>query len=441
MNVQRSQTHIMKESSSKALFALSWLGALGIGLMLGRHALPASTGLIGNNGRSNGESIRPPNSLDSPSDAEEARNSRRRESKSTRGASDNEAHELNMVELSDILNVGNRLDRTRQMLDYIDRLDESQITGIIESFREAGWVDYNRGEYSMLISAWMDRDPFKAIAYLDKNDADGWTRKIAISSWASDNPIDAAAAIKGLEDEGKVNDWMVGLIEGIARNDPEGALQALADLPGGHTKNEAIRKILPEVVARGAEFAGDWIEQIDEPKLQRETAKRLAHSLARKDPESASDWIRNMTKVDTRRDASEIVSEIYAQQDLAGAKEWASSLPQDTMTEAAEGVAKYLAREDPVEAARWLQGLGDDPDLDGARFRFLQEASRQDPQTALENVSTLSRSNDQERYYHDILNRWRKQDQGAAVAWALAHSESLPPKVLKGILPKPKKAK
>jgi len=65
----------MKESSRKALSALSWLGALGIGLMIGRHALPASTGLVGNNGRSSGESIRPPNSLDSPSDADEARNS------------------------------------------------------------------------------------------------------------------------------------------------------------------------------------------------------------------------------------------------------------------------------------------------------------------------------------------------------------------------------
>ncbi len=431
----------MKESSRKALFALSWLGALGIGLMLGRHALPASTGLAESNGNLINESTRNSAGLDSPSYSDDARKFRRRESNGPGGASGDEAHELNMIELSDILNVGNRMDRTRQMLDYIDQLDESQITGVIESFREAGWVDYNRGEYSMLISAWMDRDPFKAIAYLDENDADGWTRKTAISSWASDNPIDAAAAIQGLEDEGKVNDWVVGLIEGMARNDPEGALRALADLPGGDTKNEAIREILPEVVARGAEFAGEWIEQIDEPKLQRETAKRLAHSLARRDPESASDWIRNMTKVDTRRDASEVVSEIYAQQDLEGAKEWAASLPQDTMTEAAEGVAKYLAREDPVEAARWLQGLGDDPDLDGARFRFLQEAGRNDPQTALENVSTLSRANDQERYYRDILSRWRKQDQGAAVAWAVANSDSLPPKVLKGILPKPKKVK
>jgi hypothetical protein len=148
-----------------------------------------------------------------------------------------------------------------------------------------------------------------------------------------------------------------------------------------------------------------------------------------------------MTTVATRRDASEVVSEIYAQQNLDGAKLWAESLPQDTMTEAAEGVTKYLARKDPAEAAIWLRSLGDDPDLDGARIRFLQETGKQDPQTALENVSTLSRPKDQERYYRDILNRWHKTDGNAATAWATKNSDFLPEKALKGILPKPKKKK
>lgn len=433
----------MKESSRKALFALSWVLALGIGLMIGRHALPASASVAGHTPKPTTESTPYPQDLDSPSYDTASRQPRRRESQNPGGGAPTtyEAHELKMIELSDILNVGNRIDRTRQMLDYIDRLDENEITGVIESFREAGWVDYNRSEYSMLISSWMNRDPFTAIAYLDENDADGWTRKLAISSWASDNPKDAAAAIQGLEDEGKVNDWVVGLIEGMARNDPEGALRALADIPGEDTRNQAIREILPEVVVRGAEFAGEWIEQISEPKLQRETAKRLAHSLARQDPESASDWISGMTKVDTRRDASEVVSDIYAQQDLAGAMEWTENLPQDTMTEAAEGVTKHLTRKDPAQAARWLQDLGNDPDLDGARFLFLKEAGQRDPEIALENVATLSKAADQERYYRDILNRWRKTDQVGAIAWATANSESLPPKVLKGILPKQKKSK
>ena len=431
----------MKMTSRSALIAVSWLAALTIGLLIGRQSAPkVGSANDPEFSDSPGASLAS-RSPDSPSYVTGVRKSGRRKVTAGATSTDEEAIHQSMIELSDVLNVGNRIERTRQMIEFIDRLDDSEIADIVQNFREAGWVDYNRGEFSMLISAWMDRDPFTAIAFLDENESDGWTRKTAISAWAADSPEDAAKAIQGLEDSGEVNDWVVGLIEGMARNDPRGALLALKDIEDGNTKNQAIREILPEVVIRGAEFAGEWIEQIEEPKLQRETAKRLASSLARRDPESASDWISNMTTVATRRDASEVVSEIYAQQDLDGAKSWAESLPQDTMTEAAEGVAKHLARKDPVEAALWLRGLGDDPDLDGARMRFLQEAGRQDPQTALENVATLSRPNDQERYYRDILGRWRKTDQNAAVAWATENSESLPDKVLRGILPKPKTPK
>jgi hypothetical protein len=432
----------MKVSPRGSLTAVSWMIALGIGLMIGRHGLPASSKSDQNKNRTSQNEkqigFRFQESGESP---QQKRNSSRKISSTSVTGPEQEDRSRRMIKLSDILNTSNRIERTRQMLSFIDQIDDRQMAGIIEGFRDAGWVDYNRSEYTMLISAWMDRDPFTAIAYLDTNETDGWTRKTAISAWAADNPEAAANAIQGLEDEGKVNDWVVGLIEGIARNDPEGALRAVVNLPEGDTKMQAIREILPEVVIRGADFASDWIEQIDEPKLQRDTAKRLAHSLARRDPESASDWISKISAVETRRDASEVVSEVYAQEDLNGAMQWAESLPQDTMTEAAEGVAKHLTRKDPAEAALWLQKLGNDPGLDGARFHFLQEAGRRDPQTALENVSTLSQAKDQKRYYRDILNRWKKDDQGAAVAWAVANSETLPPKVLKSVLPKEKKKK
>ena len=423
-------------TSRNALIVSSWLIALAIGLFVGRETAP-HVDFTDEAGIANSlESSRPVRSLYSPSYIAEAKKLGRR--KITTG-SISTANEEAMVELADLLNVGNRVERTRQMIAFIDRIDNDEIADIVQKFSQAGWVDYNRSEFSMLISAWMNRDPFTAIAFFDENETDGWTRKTAISAWAADSPEDAANAIQDLETSGEVNDWLIGLIEGMARNDPEGALLALKDVEDSNTRNQAIREILPEVVIRGAEFAGKWIEQIRDPKLQRDTAKRLASSLARRDPESASDWIRNMTTVATRRDASEVVSEIYAQQDLDGAKLWAESLPQDTMTEAAGGVAKYLARKDPVEAATWLRSLGNDPDLDGARIRFLQETGQQDPQTALENVSTLSRPKDQERYYRDILKRWHKTDGNAAIAWATQNSDFLPEKALKGILPKPKK--
>jgi hypothetical protein len=343
--------------------------------------------------------------------------------------------------MAEILNTSNRVERTRQLIQFIDQLDPSEYEGIVSGFRESGWVDYNRSEYVMLISAWMSQDPHSAIDYFEQSEPDGWSRKTAIAAWAAQDPEAAAGAIDGLKDEGDVNDWIVGLAQGMARNDPAGALQTLQRLPADETRKQAIRTILPEVVSRGTDFAGEWVEMIEEPKLQREAATRLARPLADRDPVAAAEWIREINTVGARRDASEVVADVYAANDIEGAKLWTESLPLDTMTEAAEGVAKHLARQDPAEAAQWLQNLGDDPDLDGARVLFLREAGSQDPQIALDSVPTLSKSSDQERYYRDILKTWSKTDKQAAIAWAIDNAATLPPKIVKSIVPKDQRPK
>jgi hypothetical protein len=430
---------LMKPTLRGTLVPGSCLIALGLGLIIGRRTAPdipttntevppvTRRSLEARDTRSPDNA--PPNS----------QNERRETTGGSFSGTADERKDEALTALSDILNTSNRIERSRLLLGFLDKLENEDMESVITGFREAGWVDYNRGEYSMLISAWMDRDPYTAIAFLDANETDGWTRKTAISAWASENPTAAAEAIQELEDDGRVNDWVVGLIEGMARNDPDGALLTLQKLPPGDTRKQAIREMLPEVVIRGPEFAGDWIEQIDEPKLQSDTARNLAHSLARRDPESASDWIKGLSATETRRNASEVVSEIYASQDLDGAKIWAESLPMDTLSEAAEGIAKHMTRRDPIEAAQWLQDLGSDPDLDGARIEFLREAGKKDPQVALENIHNLSQPALQERYYRDILKNWSKNDKQAAITWAIANSESLPENVLKSIVPKDKR--
>ncbi len=425
----------MKVPQRSILMSASWVAALGIGLMIGRQTIDQSSPAS-----ADAPSAGPETSLSSLGRGGNSANptastSRKVTASAFTGTAEEKQHQA-MVRLSDILNTSNRIERTRQLLAFIDQLGPDGIEGVIDGFREAGWVDYNRSEYSMLISAWMNNDPLTAITYLDENEPDGWTRKTAIAAWAAENPEAAANAIDGLEDGGRINDWVVGLVQGMARNDPQSALDTLLSMSDGATRRQAIRGMLPEVVSRGTEFAGEWIEQIEEPKLQSETARRLGGALARRDPESASEWIKGMKTVGSRRDASEVVSEIYASRDLEAARAWAESLPKDTMTEAAEGVATHMARKDPAEAAAWLQKLGDDPDLDGARMNFLREASRRDPQAALENVSTLSQPRQQERQYHDILRTWRRNDSDAAINWAIANSESIPPRVLNSIVPK-----
>lgn len=430
---------LMKPTLRGMLVPGSCLIALGLGLLIGRKTAPDHGATITESPSNPSDSRSVPESRSTSNEGTFLQNARRESNSSAFSGSAEERKDEALMALSEILNTSNRIERSRLLLGFLDKLENDDMENVISGFREAGWVDYNRGEYSMLLSAWMDRDPYEAIAFLNANETDGWTRKTAISAWASENPSAAAQAIQELDDVGQVNDWVVGLIEGMARNDPDGALLTLQKLPPGDTRKQAIREMLPEVVIRGTEFASEWIEQIDEPKLQSETARNLAQSLARRDPESASDWINALSSTETRRNASEVVSEVYASQDLDGAKTWVESLPMDTLSEAAEGIARHLTRRDPIEAAQWLQNLGTNPDLDGARVEFLREAGKKDPQVALENIHNLSKPAQQERYYREILKSWSKDDKQAAITWARENSEILPEQVLKSIIPKEKR--
>lgn len=431
----------MKKILSGSSNAPAWLltlAALVIGLTLGRYLIPAAP-ISGEQLSSSQNPRHRDREADSPGLAARGKPASQA-SAGPREINRRPARDLEsqLQDLSEILNRGSRIERTREMLALIDRLGNEDLQELIDGFRESGWVDHNRGEYSMLISAWMHRAPFEALSHLEEHDPDGWTRRLAVAAWASEDPAAAVIAVESLEDEGEVNDWMVGLAEGMARNDPEEALDLLAGLASDKTRESALREIVPEVGLRGLEFSAEWLEQIRDPDLKREAAHRLAGSLAHQDPAGASEWVTSLDDPEMRRDGSRVVSEIYAREDLDGAKDWVASLPEESVGVAAQNVARHLTRKDPVEAADWLRNLGETPALDQARIRFLQEAGRRDPVTALESVPTLSRPKDQERYYRDILNRWRKQDRDAAVAWATDHSDFLPPKVLRSILPKNK---
>ena len=429
----------MKVTSRGLLLFCLWLLPLGLGILIGRQQQPKQESL---NSSEISTLQSDPEGLSSNSSSAgkepSGENSRRR---SVSTEENRDRIEDARYQMAEILNTSNRVERARQMIQFIDFLDPSDFEGVISGFRDSGWVDFNRTEYSMLISAWMSQDPHTALEYFEESEADGWSRKTAIAAWAAENPEAAASAIAGLEDEGEVNDWVVGLAQGMARNDPAGALRTLQGLPDDETRKRAIQTILPEVVTRGTDFASEWVGMISEPKLQRETATRLAKPLADRDPIAAGEWVRELDTASARRDASEVVADVFASNDLQGAKIWAESLPQDTMTEAAEGVAKHLARENPAEAAQWLQNLGNDPDLDGARILFLREAGKKDPQIALDSVPSLSKSSDQERYYRDILKNWSKTDKQAAISWTIDNASFLPPKVVKSMVPREKEKK
>lgn len=338
--------------------------------------------------------------------------------------------------LTDIAAMSDPIERNRQLIQLIDQMDASQYQGVIEKFREAGLMENNRGEYSMLLHGWVKQDPVSATDYVANSDSDDWSKETVIAAWAEKDPASAAEMVNNLEDGGKINNWIVGLARGIARTDPAAAMLTLQELPISVTRGAAMNNVIPAVAEKGAEYALTWLESVKDESLRGYSARNLASQLTRRDAESASKWAASISDTETRRQAAQEVSQRWAYQDLDSAKTWVESLPQDTKTKAAGGVARRLGQVDPAEGAKWLNGLGKDPEYDGARIQYAQEASRRDPQQALAVIENISNKETQDRFYNHALGQWAQKDKQATTKWILNNSAQVPENIARRYVPK-----
>lgn len=346
--------------------------------------------------------------------------------------------------LDDILLDGDVGSRFEKLLARLDRSDGEDFAAILQEINERGFKGVMREERILIISAWAKRDPIAAVEYLKEFDQGDQMQFAAMETWASNDP-DAALAWARENHEGKgANDWLVGVIKGIATTDPMRAGQLIQEVSGARNSGErwrAMEATMPFAMAQGPEYVRTWIEGLEVGDLKSRGAMWVAEKLARENPSEAAQWISSLDTKEARREASEIVAARLAREDMAGAQSWVKSLPEDTRTEAAEGVVAVMAQEDPRAAVAWLENLGDNPDYDGAWVDLVERGFKADPGVALVGALRLSDEGWREQYTGKYLSRWMKDDQSAAAQWVSEYTEYLPPKVARRYVPKPPKDK
>lgn len=336
--------------------------------------------------------------------------------------------------LATILESSSRLDRTQRLLAFLDRLPSDQFASVYADIANSPLSDVRGSERSLILQAWAERDPMSAIAFLEENGANDWERETTLSTWAAIDPQGAFAWASSSEDEGKVNNWLLGTMRGIAATSPELARDFLLQMEPGETRNRSLSSMEPFVMQYGYDFAENWLSGLGDPELLNRASRGLADNLANLDPARAGQWNAAIADTKTRRDVSETVSDRWARQDLDGAKAWVSTLPEDTRTEAAEGVARHYARANPAEGAQWLATLGDNPDLDGAKRIFISEAYRRDPEVSLDFVANISSEKSRKDYYYRYLRSWMRKDPNSARRWTTSNETILPDGVAERIL-------
>lgn len=410
-----------KRLSLPILIAAAWLITVIAGFMAGRRSSPEAEAASGPGAASLSDDARPTR----PGRAEVS--APRRENRGT--ARNGSAPPTGR--LSDILGDLDHNERSRRFLDYIARLSDEEFANLASELTTGPMAEMNRHAYSMLLTEWAARDPYAAAEYVQAYAKDDWERETLLAAWGARDPQAAFDWAASAGDEGDVNNWISGAMKGIAAADPQLARRLLEGMEDGPTRRHALQRSATAIAALGAETAGDWLARIADDDFRRRATRTLAGPLARGDAIAAGTWVAGITDVSSRRDASKVVSEHWARNDLDGAKQWVESLPEDTRTEAAEGVAGQLGRVDPQQGAEWLLSLGDNPDLDGARQRFLDSAARGAPEVAANMVSSLSSQKARTGYYYRVLGRWTKSDKVAARSWVNDNADVLPQEIVK----------
>ncbi len=389
--------------------------ALGAGVVIGRISSPDE----GGNGSAGADSSRTAGRGGSLALTLEERARQRREEGRTA------AHTADNADLAQIMSSTNRLERTQRLLAFLDRLPTDQFAGVYEEMRNSPLAGIQGSERSLILQAWAERDPLGALGFLQEKGAQDWERETAVATWAAKDPQAALSWALSAEDEGGVNNWQLGVARGVASTNPELARDLLAQLEG-RTRDRAIREMEPYVMQYGFDYARDWIAGISDEGIRGEASRRLARNLTELDPEQTAAWNTAIADTELRRSVSEDVASAWARNDLSAARNWVETLPDDTKSEAAEGIARHYARQNPAEAAQWLAGLGNNPDLDGARRIFIEESFRRAPEESLNFVANLSNERMRNEYYHRYVSGWMRNDATAARSWVNENSQLLP---------------
>lgn len=333
-----------------------------------------------------------------------------------------------MARLQEIKTITDPLERTRLWLQLVDSLSPEQFEDFVAAYRAEGIAPENMGDYAMLLTAWAKVDPQAALDYASKNTGSPFARQTILAAWAAIDPNSAISWAKSNHEGEGANPWMVGVIKGLAFQDPELASSLLREMPRSVERGEALDTLLPALLQqKGIDGARDWASSLTDPALKDGAMTRIADRTIEKDPAGAADWlIANPSETTNRRVDDALYA--MARKDQTAAMAFFNKLPAgNDRSNALRGIINATAIDNPQKAVSLMDAHSGDVN-NRVVEQFVWHSFRQDPQTAVSNISRLTNAEEQERMYSRTLDWWMERDQQAAVNWV--NSNTLPPKVV-----------
>ena len=321
-----------------------------------------------------------------------------------------------LTRLEEIKNINDPLDRARMWLQFVDGLSAEEFEGVVAAFRADGSSQTNIGEYSLLLNAWAKVDPLSALEYAKANTSNPFARQTILATWAAYDPNSAISWAKTNHEGDGPNPWMVGVIRGLAFQDPELASSLLKEMPRSEERGQALDSLLPALLKQGVDSARSWASSITDEALREGAIMRLAERTLDSDPEGTADWLIANPSEATNRQMDDALSAM-ARKDESSALAYYNKLPAgDARSNALRGIVNTIAQEDPAKAVALMDQHSGDVN-NRVVEQFVWNSFRKDPGTAVSNIARMTNTEERDRMYSRTIEFWMFRDEQAAMKW------------------------
>lgn len=406
-------------NTSRILIPAAWLLSVAAAFMIGQKKQPSSSETSPSAEQKNSSYLPYSRRSTAGNSSSSRKNSHSRQTSKNSSTSD-----LADLNISTIANNNDPIDRASDLLKLISTLGPNDFKQVVADFRALGITGERMSEYGMLLHAWAKTDPLGALDYAEQNTGTQFARQTILTSWAGTDPESAILWAKEHHTGEKANPWLIGVIRGIASNDPTRATEVLHDLPLSRERGTALASIIPHIASQGHETAIRWLDTITDDRLHIGATSYLAASLAKTDAPATADWVSTLGESEEKARAAGEVADQWADDDLPSAIAWTDTLDGNSKSSAAREIIGPYAKENPSEAAAWLHTMTDDPKYNDISRSYIWNTARSHPEFSLAQVGEIQDPKTQERYYERILKRWKSQEADAAQTWMDNHQVS-----------------
>ena len=318
--------------------------------------------------------------------------------------------------------------RTRQWLDYIRSLSQSEKEQVLDEVIRLGMEDStklhaDRDMFHMLLVEVARKDPAAELArYSEKHGPNRDIWKEILTFWAATDP---KAALNWAGDDPSL---LPAIIKGIAQTDPDRATELLRGIDGTRERERALNVLASHQIKRSEETAKNWASTLDDTTLRRKAVNRVAEKLSRKDPQGTAQWL--MTNPGgSASSAMRVVMARVARTNPETAIAYLSAIDDESLRRyALRGVAQEKAKLSVDEATALIEsypGTVTDEFLD----RTAGGADGGNTAFAIRVTQLIKDPALRRKMLHQRTHNWITRDHEAALAWI--ERNDLPEEILK----------